>query len=173
MVKEPSGANCLAPTAAVAGYIALNNPGGLAPAAGLSSQCFAVGNPLRDGVPVDLSGHQLPNTPDFTVSAGAQYTFDFSNDWKAVLRGDYYWQDNSFARIYNAVNDILQSYHYVNATLTFSDVAQGLDVQFFVKNAFNAQPITGVYLTDPTSGLFQNVFTLDPRTYGVQLTKKF
>jgi iron complex outermembrane receptor protein len=42
-----------------------------------------------------------------------------------------------------------------------------------VKNAFNAQPITGTYLTDATSGLFQNVFTLDPRTYGAQLTKRF
>jgi len=175
LVKETSGANCLAPTALLAAYIAGGVPASVLAngAPGLPGACFPVGNPLRDGVPVDLSGHQLPNTPDFTVSAGAQYTFDFSNDWKAVLRGDYYWQDNSFARIYNAVNDILQSYHYVNATLTFSDVAVGLDVQFFVKNAFNAQPITGTYLTDPTSGLFTNVFTLDPRTYGVQLTKKF
>jgi len=48
-----------------------------------------------------------------------------------------------------------------------------VDVQFWIKNAFNAQPLTGVYLTNDGSGLFQNVFTLDPRTFGVQLTKKF
>jgi outer membrane receptor protein involved in Fe transport len=172
LVKDTGGANCLAPTAAVAAYIAAGFP-----AYGLSTQCFAPGAPgvtsLRDGVPVDLSGHKLPNTPDFTVSLGAQYVFDLTNDWKATLRGDYYWQDNSFARIYNAVNDRLASYHVVNATLTFSDEPLGLDVQLFVKNAFNAQPITGTYVTDPTSGLFQNVFTLDLRTYGVQVTKKF
>jgi outer membrane receptor protein involved in Fe transport len=49
----------------------------------------------------------------------------------------------------------------------------GLEVQFWAKNIFNAQPITGTYLTNDTSGLFTNVFTLDPRTYGVKLTKKF
>ncbi len=61
----------------------------------------------------------------------------------------------------------------VNATLTFAKLSDGLDLQLFVKNAFNAQPITGVYLTSDTSGLFQNVFTLDPRTFGAQLTKRF
>ncbi|HEY5070970.1 MAG TPA: TonB-dependent receptor [Caulobacteraceae bacterium] len=178
LLKETSGANCLAPTAAVAGYIA----GGF-PAAGLSTQCFATlanggpanadGTALRDGVPVNLSGHRLPNTPDWTVSLGAQYIFELPGDWTATIRGDYYWQADSFARIYNAVNDLLQSYHVVNATLTFANVTQGVDLQLFVKNAFNAQPITGTYVTDPTSGLFQNVFTLDPRTYGVQVTKRF
>jgi len=99
--------------------------------------------------------------------------FELPGDWKATIRGDYYWQDKSFSRVYNTVNDVLQSYHVVNATLTFANVGDGLDLQFYVKNAFNAQPITGVYLTDPTSGLFQNVFTLDPRFYGAQITKRF
>ncbi|MHB8528989.1 MAG: TonB-dependent receptor [Caulobacteraceae bacterium] len=178
LVKETSGANCLAPTAAIAGYIA----GGF-PAAGLSTQCFATaanggpvnsdGTALRDGVPVNLSGHKLPNTPPWTVSVGAQYIFELPNAWTATLRGDFYWQDNSWARIYNAVNDRLQSYDVVNATLTFANLDDGVDLQLFVKNAFNNQPITGTYVTDPTSGLFQNVFTLDPRTYGVMLTKRF
>ena len=57
--------------------------------------------------------------------------------------------------------------------MTFATQPMGLEVQLLVKNAFNAQPITGIYVTDPTSGLFQNVFTLDPRTYGDQLTKRF
>ena len=178
LVKTTAGSNCLAPTAAVAGYIAAGYP-----AAGLSTQCYATaaaggplnsdGTALRDGVPVNLSGHQLPNTPPVTVSVGAQYVFELPADWHATLRGDYYWQDDSFARIYNAVNDRLQSYHIVNATLTFANVGMGVDLQLFVKNALNAQPIVGTYVTDPTSGLFTNVFTLDPRTYGAQLTKRF
>jgi outer membrane receptor protein involved in Fe transport len=74
--------------------------------------------------------------------------------------------------VFNAVNDQLLAYHVVNATLTFAQSTNGLEVKLWVKNVFNAQPITGVYLTNDTSGLFQNVFTLDPRTYGVQLTKR-
>jgi outer membrane receptor protein involved in Fe transport len=48
-----------------------------------------------------------------------------------------------------------------------------VDVQIYVKNAFNSQPITDAYLTDASSGLFSNTFTLDPRTYGVSVTKRF
>jgi outer membrane receptor protein involved in Fe transport len=161
------GQNCLAPTAAVAGYIS----GGY-PAAGLSSQC-ALSGANEFGLPANLGGKKLPNTPPVTVSVGAQYVFELPGDWRATLRGDYYWQDDSFARVFNAVNDRLQSYHVVNATLTFANLGAGVDLQVYVKNAFNAQPITGTYVSDPSTGLFTNVFTLDPRTYGAQLTKRF
>ena len=178
LVHQDDGTACLAPTALLAGYIAAGLPapylatGGPAPNQFFPGACAASGA-YQNGIPQDLSGKKLPNTPDFTVSAGAQYVFDLPDDWRATLRGDYYWQDSSFARIYNASNDFLEAYHVVNATLTFANVGMGVDLQLFVKNAFNAQPITGTYLTNDTSGLFQNVFTLDPRTYGAQLTKRF
>ena len=178
LVKDTAGHECLAPTTSVEEFV-----GGGLPAYGLSTTCDptsafskAVGattNPYQYGIPQNIGGNKLPNTPDFTVSVGAQYVFELPGDWRATVRGDYYWQDSSYARIFNAVNDYLQPYHVVNATLTFAKLAEGLDLQLFVKNAFNAQPITGVYLTSDTSGLFQNVFTLDPRTYGAQLTKRF
>ena len=178
LVKDTAGHECLAPTTSAAAYVA-----SALPAYGLSTTCDptsafsqaigATSNPYQYGIPQNLGGNKLPNTPPVTVSAGAQYVFELPADWRATIRGDYYWQDDSFARIFNAVNDQLRSYHVVNATLTFANVGMGLDLQLFVKNAFNAQPITGVYLTSDTSGLFQNVFTLDPRTYGAQLTKRF
>ncbi len=201
LVKESGGQNCLAPTAALAGAVGLALPGavlsdfclggpgvndprlGLSPAqiAGLSALGLGTqpdplnpdGSRIRFGIAQNLSGNQLPNTPQFTVSAGAQYVFDLPGDWKATLRGDYYWQDKSFSRVYNTASDRLNSYHVVNATLTFANVGDGVDLQLYVKNAFNAQPVTGIYLTDPTSALFRNVFTLDPRFYGAQLTKRF
>jgi outer membrane receptor protein involved in Fe transport len=179
LLHADDGTACLAPTAYLAALIAGGFPApflssGNIPGIGqvVPGACAASGA-LQFGIPEDLGGKQLPNAPHWTVSAGAQYVMDLANDWKATLRGDYYWQDNSFARIYNAVNDQLRGYFSANATLTFSNVSDGVDLQLFVKNAFNAQPITGTYLTNDTSGLFQNVFTLDPRTYGVQLTKRF
>ena len=178
LVKDTAGHECLAPTASAAAFIASGLPAyGLSttcdPTSAFSKAIGATNNPYQYGLPQNIGGNKLPNTPDFTVSAGAQYVLQLPGDWRATLRGDYYWQDNSYARIFNAVNDQLKSYHIVNATLTFANVGQGVDLQLFVKNAFNAQPITGVYLTSDTSGLFQNVFTLDPRTYGAQLTKRF
>jgi outer membrane receptor protein involved in Fe transport len=178
LVKDTAGHECLAPTGAVAGFIATGqNALGLStlcdPTSAASKGFGGTTNPYQYGIPQNIGGNQLPNTPPVTVSVGAQYVMELPGDWRATLRGDYYWQDKSFARIFNAVNDRLNSYHIVNATLTFANLGSGLDLQLFVKNAFNAQPITGVYLTSDTSGLFQNVFTLDPRTYGAQLTKRF
>ncbi len=199
LLHANDGTACLAPTALLASEIAGGVPApflssGLVPGLGqiAPGACVATGaanvsgytainasipgyvDPANvNGVPQNLGGHKLPNSPEFTVSGGAQYVVELPGDWRATLRGDLYWQDNSFARIFNAVNDQLRSYYNFNATLTFANLGEGLDLQFYVKNAFNAQPITGVYLTNDTSGLFQNVFTLDPRTYGAQLTKRF
>ena len=187
LLHEDDGTACLANTGLLARYIAGGLPapflatGGPTPNSLFPGLCEAAntanGGGLADGnvngVAQNLGGKQLPDSPHWTVSVGAQYVFHFPGEWDATLRGDYYWQDQSYSRVFNAVNDLLQSYHVVNATLTFAKMSDGVNLQFYVKNAFNAQPITGVYLANDTSGLFQNVFTLDPRTYGVQLTKRF
>ena len=128
---------------------------------------------VGQGVLRNLEGNDLPNSPNFTVSLGAQYAIELPGDWKATVRGDFYWQDDSYARIYNTAYDRLKSYENVNATLSFDNAAKGLNVQFFVKNLTDSQPLTDTYLTDASSGLFVNSFTLDPRTYGVSLTKRF
>ncbi len=175
LVHGLDGTGCLAPTADAAAFIALGLP-----AYGLSALCtgipgtaFQGSGALSNGIKADLSGHKMPNSPEFTVSFGAQYVFELPKDWTATLRGDYYWQDSSYARVFNTVNDQLHAYSEINATLTFANSGMGIKAQLFVKNLTNAQPLTGVYLTNDTSGLFQNVFTLDPRTFGVQLIKKF
>ena len=128
---------------------------------------------VGQGVLVNLNGNDLPNSPNFTVSLGAQYVYELPGEWNATIRGDYYWQDDSYARVYNQQYDKLRSYENVNATLTFDNARLGLNVQLFVKNLTDSQPYTDLYLTDASSGLFLNSFTLDPRTYGVSLTKRF
>ncbi|HEY1447345.1 MAG TPA: TonB-dependent receptor, partial [Caulobacteraceae bacterium] len=185
------GTACLAPTSYLAALIAGGYPapfltGGTPAIPGVAGACTAQGYAIANGlfhsgvdfnnvngVGANLGGNQMPNSPHWTISAGAQYVFHLPSDWSATLRGDWYWQDSSFARVFNTAIDQLQSYHVVNATLTFNSAPLGLEIQFWGKNLFNAQPITGTYLTNDTSGLFTNVFTLDPRTYGVKLTKHF
>jgi outer membrane receptor protein involved in Fe transport len=77
----------------------------------------AFGGLVSEGVPVDLSGNQLPNAPHWTISLGAQYTMNFG-DWDATLRGDYYHQTKTFARIYNSDPDRIKAWDNVNLTLT-------------------------------------------------------
>ena len=127
---------------------------------------------VGQGVAVNLHGKKLPNAPEWTVSFGAQYTWDVT-DWRVTLRGDYYRQGDSWARVYNSVSDKLKGYQNINATLTLANPGWNFDVQLFVKNLTNETPITDAYVTDDSSGLFANTFTLDPRTYGVAVTKRF
>jgi hypothetical protein len=43
----------------------------------------------------------------------------------------------------------------------------------FVQNATDNDAITGQFVADASSGLFTNVFTLEPRRYGVAFGVKF
>jgi len=45
--------------------------------------------------------------------------------------------------------------------------------RFWVQNAFDADNITGMYLTDPSSALFTNVFVGTRRTYGITVGAHF
>ncbi|MEY4502541.1 MAG: hypothetical protein RIS52_2431, partial [Pseudomonadota bacterium] len=43
----------------------------------------------------------------------------------------------------------------------------------FVQNLFDNSATTGLYVTDQSSGLFTNIFTLEPRRYGIAAGIKF
>ncbi len=126
-----------------------------------------------EGKAADLSGNQLPNSPHWTASIGAQYTWDFSGGWSATLRGDYYYQGSQYTRVYNTAYDKLKSWDNANITLKLEKPEWGFRIDAYVKNLTNDTPITDAYTTDDSSGLFTNLITLEPRTYGVSLTKSF
>ena len=43
----------------------------------------------------------------------------------------------------------------------------------YVKNVFDTTAITGAFLNSDDTGLTTNVFTTDPRLYGLRITKTF
>jgi iron complex outermembrane recepter protein len=123
------------------------------------------------GFDKDLTGNDLPNTPNFTISAGGQYTRAIGKDWTATLRGDVYYQSDSFARVFNdKPYDQLHGYANVNMSLTFAD-ADGLEVMAYVKNLLDTTAITGAFLNSDDTALTTNVFVTDPRLFGVRVTK--
>jgi len=125
------------------------------------------------GINKDLSGNELPNAPHFTVSAGAQYTLPVSQDWAATFRGDYYWQDYSWARVFNDnPYDRLRGYTNINLALILTN-QNGWQVMGYLKNVFDTTAITGDFLNSDDSGLTTNVFLTDPRLFGVRVTKNW
>jgi iron complex outermembrane receptor protein len=125
------------------------------------------------GFAKDLGGNQLPNTPHFTTSFSAEYTMPVSEDWAASLHGDFYWQSQSFARIFNdRPYDKLRGYSTTNLALILTS-ASGWQVIGYVKNIFDATAITGAFLNSDDTALTTNVFTTDPRLFGVRVTRNW
>jgi iron complex outermembrane receptor protein len=126
-----------------------------------------------EGFAKGLGGNQLPGAPPFTVSFGTQYTLPITTDWAGTLRGDYYWQDYSWARVFNDnPYDRLRGYTNVNLTLIFTN-QNGWQVMLYDKNVFNTTAITGDFLNSDDSGLTTNVFLTDPKLIGIRVTKNW
>ncbi|MGI9361692.1 MAG: TonB-dependent receptor [Parasphingorhabdus sp.] len=137
-------------------------------------------NPITDapnggrGFFADLEGNELPNAPRLTFNIGAQYTFFINDgDWELTLRGDYYRQSKSFARVYNSEYDRLKGWSNANLAITLDKPSDDLTFQFYVKNLFDKTPITDFFTNSDDTGLSTNVFTLDPRIFGFSVAKKF
>jgi iron complex outermembrane receptor protein len=126
------------------------------------------------GFSKDVSGNELPNAPRFTFNVGAEYTFFIEGgDWELTLRGDYYRQSKSFARIYNTTYDRLKAWDNSNLAITLTRPDDGFAMQLYVKNLFNKTPITDFFTNSDDTGLSSNVFTLDPRIFGFSVSKKW
>jgi hypothetical protein len=126
-----------------------------------------------EGFTKDLSGNELPNAPHYTMSLGADYTLPVSPDWAATLHGDFYWQSNSWARVFNDdPYDRIHGYRNVNLALILTS-QDGWQAMAYVKNVFDVTAITGDFLNSDDSGLTTNIFLTDPRLFGVRVTKHF
>ena len=126
-----------------------------------------------EGFAKDVGGKELPNAPHYTISLTGDYTMPVSDNWAATLHSDFYWQSQSFARVFNdRPYDKIRGYSTVNAALILTD-ASGWQVMGYVKNIFDATAITGDFLNSDDSGLTTNIFLTDPRLYGIRVTKHF
>ncbi len=126
-----------------------------------------------EGFAKNVGGNELPNAPHFTVSLSGEYTLPVSEDWAATLHGDFYWQSQSFARVFNdRPYDKIRGYSNVNLALILTS-ASGWQVMGYLKNVFDTTAITGAFLNSDDSGLTTNIFLTDPRLYGLRITKNW
>ena len=125
-------------------------------------------------VTVNLSGNRLPYSPRWSFKLGAQYTVDLSSRWNSTLRVDYFRQGEFFAREYNTATDRIAGWSQLNARLTFAPRGDStLEFGLFVKNLTNSSNITGLTVQDALVGRFRNATILDPRTWGLTVSKRF
>ncbi len=170
---------CDALAAASAGALAVYNPA-LAALQGPLNAAFGTNGagalPFvvdRSGVLVNIRGNQLPQAPRYKFSAGVQYTAQFGDGYSIVPRVDLAYTGEFYASIFNRAINRVQGYEVVNAQVQFNAPDDRFYVRGFVQNLTKNNGITGQYVTDQSSGLFTNIFTIEPRRYGLAAGFKF
>ncbi|QKG72505.1 TonB-dependent receptor [Erythrobacter mangrovi] len=131
---------------------------------------FAV---LSPGVEVNLKGNKLPQAPEMKASFGTQYTAEFSNGMTLVPRFDVAFTGEQYGNVFNGRVNRIKPFVQANAQIQLNGPDDRWFIRGFVQNIFDSNSVTGLYVTDASSGLFSNIFTLDPRRYGIAVGAKF
>jgi outer membrane receptor protein involved in Fe transport len=126
-----------------------------------------------EGFSKDLSGNQLPSAPHYTLSLTGDFSMPISEDWAGTLHGDFYWQGDSFARVFNdRPYDQIRGYTNLNFALIFTN-QDGWQAMAYVKNVLDTTAITGAFLNSDDTALATNIFVTDPRLFGIRITKNW
>ncbi len=154
---------CAALTAGAAGAFI---PAGLDPAALGGVTVY------NSGIPTNIKGNKLPGAPDYKLSAGIQYEAALG-DLTLTPRADVVYTGKSYGNIFNGTVNEVPSYTQVNAQLQIDGPDKKWFARVWVQNLFDKNSITGLYITDQSSGNYTNIFTLEPRRYGLTAGIKF
>ncbi|MBN8807623.1 MAG: TonB-dependent receptor [Sphingomonas sp.] len=127
---------------------------------------------LQSGVAVNVRGNELPQSPHAKFSAGVQYVAKF-DDWNLTPRVDLSYTGGYYGSVFNGNISRIQGYAVVNAQIQLNAPSDKFYLRGFIQNLTNNNAITGLYVTDQSSGLFTNAFTLEPRRYGIAAGFKF
>ncbi|WP_226699209.1 TonB-dependent receptor [Qipengyuania gaetbuli] len=157
--------------AATNGAIGLVNPA-LAPLQPFID-AFGPVSVLNSGVLVNLKGNKLPQAPEYKASLGVQYTAEFGSGMTLVPRFDLSLTGEQYGNVFNGNVNRIEPFVQANAQIQLNSADERWYVRAFVQNIFDSDSVTGLYLTDASSGNFTNIFTLDPRRYGVAIGAKF
>ena len=115
----------------------------------------------------NIKGNTLPQAPQYKVSGGIQWTQEFSNGMTLVPRADMAFTGESFGSVFNTPRTRIESYVVVNAQVQLNGPDNRWFARAYVQNLTDNSAITGLYSTDQSSGNFTNIFTLEPRRYGL------
>ncbi|MDP3907707.1 TonB-dependent receptor [Novosphingobium sp.] len=124
------------------------------------------------GIPVNIKGNKLPGAPDYKFSAGVQYAAPLG-EMTLTPRADFVYTGKSTGNIFNGAINAIDSFTQVNAQLQLDGPDKKWFARLWVQNLFDKDSVTGLYVTDQSSGNYTNIFTLEPRRYGISAGLKF
>ena len=126
-------------------------------------------SPTFGVVPANLTGLRPSGIPEFSVSGGATFTHEFSDNFKMFLRGDY--QYNSPVIIAEGAPQFTRSVQSLNMSLT-GVIRKNLELSVWGRNMLNAQYLTTIFPSVAQAGSLSG-YPSQPVTYGGTVRFKF
>jgi iron complex outermembrane recepter protein len=122
---------------------------------------------------IDLSGNHLPKAPEFSGSAGLDYTFEIPGGAKIVPAARVNWQDRVYYTEFNLPVASQEAVTRIDLNLNYESADGKLAATLFVNNVTDEQVVNNVIIASATLGSAV-VANLDPgRRMGIQLTRRF
>ncbi|MCP5431919.1 MAG: TonB-dependent receptor [Alphaproteobacteria bacterium] len=139
---------------------------------------------LPGGAAQNLTGKRRPDSPEFTVSLGAQWTDRIPNtDLGWFVRGEYQWTDEQYLAANLNPQALQEAYTIVNFRAGISGEDKSWTLSAFVRNAFDEgyctrlfdQVLNTVYgAQNAAAGTsVQRCVVGTPRNFGGELSVKF
>ena len=135
----------------------------------------SIGVSTSNGILGDLSGNQVPNSPNHSMRVGFGYDLPGRvwRDGQLSFRWDFYWQGEQYSREFNTPGDYIEPWSQHNVSINYVSSNGKNSGRFWIRNVVNDENVTGSYLTSDTSGFFRNAFTTEPRVFGLSFSKRF
>jgi iron complex outermembrane recepter protein len=128
---------------------------------------------VTGGIAQNIRGNELPGAPSFKWNVGAQYTAFMDNGMTLTPRVDLIYTGDSFGNIFGGNINRIRGYEQINAQVQLNGKDDRWFVKAFVQNLTDNSATTGLTVADQGQGLFTNIFTLEPRRYGLSAGIKF
>jgi len=125
------------------------------------------------GNPTDLSGNQLSYTPEWQMSMGAQYVFDFGKKGFLTIRGDVSWMDKVFFNEYNDEDLTRDDLTLVNAFVRYETADSHWSVELYGKNLTDEEYYTSMGMLGGRDFYDLSASMGLPATFGVRVGYSF
>ncbi|MBW2366423.1 MAG: TonB-dependent receptor [Deltaproteobacteria bacterium] len=126
-----------------------------------------VRNPIT-GIREDVSGNQMPFTPEWQMSLGAQYVFTLGEYGFLTCRGDLSWQDKVFFNEFNFESYSRDSLTLVNAFMRYETADSRWSVELYGKNLIDEEYF--LIVSPGGDGLDKYGDLAMPATYGLRVS---
>ncbi len=123
-----------------------------------------------DGVQ-DLSGGDMPHSPDWKGSVTAQYTWETAMSFDVQFQGSVRFQDDVLYDLSQDENTIQEGFEIVDASIMLIDQNAHWDATLYVKNVFDEHYVLGIGSTLDLflpNGYLQSVPKYAERTAGLE-----